>query len=230
MALFGTIAGLFSQRGSKIELMEVDATISETHEASTTLTETEVESGAKINDHVTLNPLSLTIEGAVSENPISIIGAAAGAAASAVGAKVGAAKGALPGAAATVGIASIGGLVSSALSSSSGPKSRAKEDVYDYLMELRNNRQPITVVTGLKEYSNMIITSISIPRTAQTGQILRFTVVMRQVKIVQTVTSAISIDTVKAAADKGKNLGKQATKTASDKTGKGSSVLFKLFH
>jgi uncharacterized protein YcfJ len=222
------LVSLFFQTRAKLSLMELDASLQENHEASATPTENEVEDGAKISDHITLSPLSLSIEGVVSENPISLISSAIGAVAGLIGKQVGKNNGAVAGAAATVGVATVGGLVSGAFSGG-GPKSRKKEDVFTYLLELRDRRQPFTVVTGLKEYDNMVITQVSVPRNSQTGEVLRFSVQLKQIKIIKTSLIEIAIEAAKAGAAKAQNVGKQAAKQTTEKTAKDSSLLFKGF-
>lgn len=65
-----------------------------------------------------------------------------------------------------------------------GGKSRSI-DAYNDLLALQRSREPFTVYTGLKRYENMIMTELSVPRTAQTGNAIHFRCVMRQVTIVK---------------------------------------------
>lgn len=52
---------------------------------------------------------------------------------------------------------------------------------FNTLISLHRQRLPITVVTGLKRYENMVITNLDIPRTVETGQSLTFIVEMQQI-------------------------------------------------
>lgn len=55
----------------------VDAFLKETHTFSSEITEHPIESGGAIVDHVHLKPVSLSIDGIISNTPMSIIGLAA---------------------------------------------------------------------------------------------------------------------------------------------------------
>lgn len=47
---------------------------------------------------------------------------------------------------------------------------------FNQLIRLHQSKQPVTVVTGLKVYTNMAITSLDIPRNLKTGQSLTFNI------------------------------------------------------
>lgn len=57
-------------------------------------------------------------------------------------------------------------------------------DAFNELLELQKKRIPFTVVTGLRRYENMIMTELTVPRTAQTGGAIHFSATMKEVKIV----------------------------------------------
>lgn len=50
--------------------ISVDATVNEEHLTTCDLTENPVEDGAKVTDHVQLNPAELTVEGVISDSPL----------------------------------------------------------------------------------------------------------------------------------------------------------------
>lgn len=52
---------------------------------------------------------------------------------------------------------------------------------FNQLVQLHEQRQVVTVVTGLKVYPNMAITSMSVPRTIKTGQSLTFTIELQRI-------------------------------------------------
>lgn len=60
----------FSQERFTVEL---DAMVSETPEFGATVTKNVVERGAEVNDHVSLSPLILTMEGVISDTPTSLV-------------------------------------------------------------------------------------------------------------------------------------------------------------
>jgi len=54
-------------------------------------------------------------------------------------------------------------------------------DVFNKLIDLHNKREPVTLVTGLKTYANMVITLLEIPRELRTGQSLTFNIELQQI-------------------------------------------------
>ena len=58
-------------------------------------------------------------------------------------------------------------------------------DAFNNLRKLQESRKPFTVITGLKRYTNMIMTDLSVPRTATTGGAIHFRAVMKEIRIVK---------------------------------------------
>jgi hypothetical protein len=52
---------------------------------------------------------------------------------------------------------------------------------FNALIEIHNRRQIIDVVTGIKLYRNMAITSLDVPRTIKTGQTLTFNIELQRI-------------------------------------------------
>ena len=59
-----------------------------------------------------------------------------------------------------------------------------KLEGYEALKKLRDDRQPVTVVSGLETFSNMLINNISIDRNLQNASVLQFSIEFKQAKIV----------------------------------------------
>lgn len=59
-------------------------------------------------------------------------------------------------------------------------------DAYNRLVDIQRKRDPITVITGLRVYSNMILQNISVNRTATTGKAVHFTAELREIRIAGT--------------------------------------------
>lgn len=236
------LISLFTTTRAKISQMDLDVSVSESHEAAATLSQSEIEQGDQITDNVTLLPIKLTIEGVISKTPLNksaLIGSAATALGGAVGAAQRGGNTKLLGAAATVGVASVGGLVSSAfgvgdlegVTDKTGRSSREPSDVWQYLLELRDRRQPFTVVTALRKYDNMILTSVSAPRSAQNTGAFRFTATMEQVKFVSAQQVALIPKAAIPDAAKSTPMGKQGPTQGGDffkNLFKGPSVLSNL--
>lgn len=69
----------------------------------------------------------------------------------------------------------------------------------------------VDIVSGLRVYTNMICTSITLPRSTQTGRSLRFTASFRKIYTVQ--SSVIQINTVSDLNGKAPRVSDQAPKT-----------------
>lgn len=64
---------------------------------------------------------------------------------------------------------------------------------YQELLRLKQAREPITLVTGLDTFENMIIISLSIPRDVQTGADLNFSMTLKKLPIIHSETVKISV-------------------------------------
>lgn len=60
--------------------------------------------------------------------------------------------------------------------------------VFNRLVEIQQRRELVQVVTGLKVYDSMAITSLDVPRSSSTGQALVFTIELQKVIIDNTVS------------------------------------------
>lgn len=122
-----------------------------------------------------------------------------------------------------------------------------KIEGYEALKRLRDDKQPVTVVSGLETFSNMLINNISIDRNLQNASVLQFQIEFKQAKIVssQRVDVSNNVSATKEPATKDRatstqNKGKvqgiddskvqTSTQTASGTTptAKASSIVFKL--
>jgi hypothetical protein len=112
------------------------------------------------------------------------------------------------------------------------------EAAYAILRDLRETGKLITVVTALRTYDNMVMVQLTVPRSAKTGEALRFTAQFKQVRVVQNKVTTITVAKEPKARGKtstGKQVGKpteeakdkSALKGLSDATG-GTDFLKKL--
>lgn len=131
----------------------LDATISETHDFGNEVTSFPVETGADISDHIKRESERITLEGFVTDTPVKYLG----------------------------------GLIGKSLKITDDERVKtAFEELmaiagYDYPDQVAtktaapNTAKVVDIVTGLRVYSNMIMTRLSIPRGARTGTTLQFT-------------------------------------------------------
>lgn len=154
---------VFERTQAKLDTLTLDVSLQEQHAVEADITEHPVEEGANIVDHIRQKPQMLTIEGLITNTPIPDPSAAVA-----------------PHTQNNVNF----------ISRSTGDSSRSGQ-AYQQLMTLFQAGKLLTVVTALKTYQNMALKSVSIPRDATTGHVLRFTATLMEVKQVasaQTVT------------------------------------------
>lgn len=126
--------------------LEFDASIQEDHEAESVVTDFPVEEGADISDHIRPVPERITINGIVSNTPLTLL----------------AVLGSLPGSVDRV------------------------DTAYNVLRKLRDERKLVSVITSLRKYESMAITSFGVSRNASNGDNMNATVSLREVFTAQT--------------------------------------------
>lgn len=172
---------------SSTEIIEFDASVREEHIAEVEVTEHPVESGIAVTDHARPKPLEITIEGVITNTPLNRQQTL-----STTGRGV-----------RQVMTTVRGNQISELLDTSTlsdavqGQPGRA-ENAYKKLCDLRDNPQIVVVVTALKTYQNMIMTSLRVPRDAETGDILRFEARFKEVRQVTNATTVVATKQEKA--------------------------------
>lgn len=121
-----------------------------------------------------------------------------------------------------------------------------KLEGYEALKKLRDDKLPVTVVSGLETFSNMLINNITIDRNLQNASVLQFQIEFKQAKIVSSqrvdVSNNISAtkepktkDRASTTQNKGKVQAKSdtattnGTTTAQQPTQKAKSILKGIF-
>ena len=192
---------------------DIEVTPSITHKMISTVTSNPIEDGSVIADHVSLENRQLTIEGFISEVPLSTVQSETTALATGISSQF------LPGA--------LAGSVVAAF----GQSSNRILDAFLILEELYNNKLPFSIQTGLKLYENMIVTDLTIPRNVETS--LRFTMNMQQLtfatsEIVKVPETTVAQDVAHTASST-QNEGKKTVKEISTNTQtKGQTILRKM--
>ena len=172
------VALVFERTLVQIGAVVLDVSLAEAHSMTNEVTDHPVESGVNIVDHVRPRPDVLKLEGLVSNHPF-------------------------PTSADPLVIRQEQG--QQFISRSATDLTRART-AFEDLRALREAGTLLTVVTGLRTYESMAIESLEVPRDARTGQTLRFTCTLKQVRLAVVQTAAVVQST---RIDKGK----KATKT-----------------
>lgn len=137
----------------------IDMAKTEEHVLDSEATTYPIEDGSDVTDHVRLLPIQVTVEGIVSDTPI--------------GDMVLIRQAELPILA-----------FSDPTTATVVTATRHSEAALAKLKSIRAARRPITIVTALQTYKNMVMTSLSIPLSRETGKALRFNATFQQVEIV----------------------------------------------
>jgi len=212
------MANLFDlQRGKRrvaiisedTELIKIDATISEGHGLTAKATEQSVEDGSDISDHVIKGSRTLSLTGLVSDSPIDLAEVAVGNLAGIAGSIFkGPADAIITGVTAKIG--------SSLISDGKGKPSKS---AFEALESIWEDSLPVSIITGLRTYSNMIMETLDIPRRSDINEALEFRATFRQVTFVISETIDVPKEVIapdaKSAATKIKQ-GKKAAELASN--------------
>lgn len=210
-------------QGGERELLILDAAEEIAHTNEVELTDNPVEEGVDVSDHADIKPKILSFNGIVSEAPIkleqAIIGNVAGASGGVVGNVAGSAAGALV----TTGLSVLGGL----LLNQNGNRA---QDAMNALLELQAKAIPVTIMTGLRDYKNMILTQFSPVEAARNGKSLVFTATFREIRIVSSeqvvLPNKVLDPSVGASGASNINQGKKVAPEANEQvSGRGSSAL-----
>ena len=204
-----------SRKAAKIGELQLDATIQEVHDYKNQVTSFPIEDGSSITDHIKIEPDEFQINGFVTNSPISVF--------QKNNSEV---------------IRNVDGTVDVQNLQRSSAVNNV-ELALDKLLKISGrkveggNTEPelITIVSGLRVYSNMAILSCTIPRNARTGEALEFSARFKQVKTVATETvvfpspKANDKDRAQSTVPKGS----QNTRAAKTEEREAASVLYNIF-
>jgi hypothetical protein len=188
-----------------LDSFPIDCTLEESHDYDAQITEYEVERGSDITDHRRTKPASITIAGLVSDTPLdkSLVIAAVRAASSIYG----------------FGIDAI-----TAVEKIASGDAQLSNLAFQVLKELFDSSTPFTVVTSLRTYEDMMVSSLRISKNQKTGMALPFVVTMKEIRFVDTAITTIAAQPQPPKKKRGHMQGGKASKAATDK----GTAAFKL--
>lgn len=144
--------------GPQLETLTVDASVSETHSFSAQVTEFPVESGAAVSDNVRPNPETLRIEAFISDFPLLNAGR---------------------------NQTSSGGIQGSQRPTK---RTEASGEILTKLRRLQTEGIPVEVFTGLRNYADMILETIEVPRDKSLKNGIRANLSFKKIRVVKTQT------------------------------------------
>lgn len=193
-------AFLFRSQPTTIDSIELGCSISETHTSKVEVTEHPVEEGFAVTDHARPMPDEVSIEGLVTDTPLSRAQQRR-----------------------TVEAFGITFESASEAEHIRGQPGYAAQ-AYAKLLDLHDHPRLITIVTELRRYENMLMTSLAVPRNKDVGDSLRFTASFKTVRIV---SNKLTVAKKTRTAPKKVSTGKQVTKKTEEPTRK-KSIAFQL--
>jgi len=157
-----------------IDSIVLDASLKEEHTGEVEVTDHPVEQGAAVTDHARPKPEELTIEGVVSNTPLNALQTSRAVTYEGVPFTTSAASNAVRG------------------------KPGNAESAYTQLLDLKEGKRLLTIVTALRTYENMLMTSLKVPRDAQTGDVLKFEAKFKSIRIVTNAVTVVATQKPKA--------------------------------
>ena len=214
-----SLSYLAGEDADALELLKIDATRAEEHSFRAKATQHEVEDGANISDHVIKTGRIVTLDGIISDNPISVAAAAIGNIAGLTGSLV---EG-IGGAVATGAVSKLG----SELIANGSKPSKDALDILEYIYE---ESIPLMIATSIKTYTNMIMEDLRIPRSSRNANSLEFKATFREARIVESEVVDIppAATTVDGAIEEQKGGKKPSVEPDAQTQASGSTLLFKL--
>lgn len=211
----------FRENNSDTDILPIDCTVSRSTNFENELTQHPVEDGPDVTDHIRSKPITMQIEGIISESPLGIEGQKAGlvsSGASYANRAVGGFKGA---AGSTIVGAGAGKLGAKLFQSGGSPAELGRKALENLITQKIRFR----IAIGTRILDNMVMTRLSIPEDNQIGQALKFTATIQQIMVVtgETVLIEKISSSVAHTAGKKTNLGAQATTEATSQ--KKTSIL-----
>lgn len=150
--------------------LKFDATVSDSHESTATITEHPVEEGAAISDHIRPDLDRVSLQVVVSNKPITApTDHNDGVSGTNQAVELGSSRGESP--------------IRAQVLVFDGALTRVRS-VYEELLDLKNRAVPVRVLTSLREYEDMAIARVSPIREAVSGNSLVATVDFKQVLVV----------------------------------------------
>jgi len=141
--------------------------LSEIHNTQIRLTKNPVEVGADITDNAIIEPVKLNIIATVTDSPL---GAAA--------------------------LGRIVDLVTGLFGTSTSQNLTRSNAAYNALIQLQNEREPISVQTKLKLYENMIITNVNCPQDKDSSRIVEMFISLEEIRLVNTEVTILEADSL----------------------------------
>jgi hypothetical protein len=201
---------LHYQTPDKQTIIPIDAVISENTRFPSEATKHETENGSIMTDHIIKQPKTISIDGVVSDDPITLE-------ALGIGVSIGLLGSTIKEDTTIVPAIIAGKLGADIINSSAG--SRRSTKAKDALEEIYETKSLISIVSATSTFINMVMISLDINKSPNNRNSLQFTSTFQEILIASSETVLIAdnakSEDVQASDANITDLGKQATKPAS---------------
>jgi len=204
-SLFYRTSGYF------VDSIQFDLIVSEDHSLEASVTEHPVENGATVNDHVRSLPRKGSLTGLVTNYPLKGAPALPQWFLEKLG---GMSRNYLDTLAAQYGIRRETGPTAADFEALPRPENRAM-NTWTLFKDLMAKRTPVSIITGLEKYTDVVVTKVSTSRSSSTGDALEFRVEFQEIQFVTLTEVALTSTTSPL------NLSTAANKQAAPKVKKG---------
>lgn len=182
-------------KGTAVEALDIDATLSIGESLTAQATEHPVETGGVISDHVIAKPKTLRLEGIISATPLPTQATSR-----------------------DFGFDSFSNPLLDIEGQGISPPDRFRaQDALETLRTIHAAKLPVTVGTGIHSpdiaqdfHNNLIIETLEFPRDPTTGDALRFTATLKEITTVESATVALQKSQKPGKVSKGKQSPKKA--------------------
>lgn len=204
-SLFYRTSGYF------VDSIQFDLIVSEDHSIESTVTEHPVENGATVNDHVRNLPRKGSLTGLVTNYPLKGAPALPQWFLDKLGSM---SRNYLDTMAAQYGIRRETGPTAADFEALPRPENRAA-NTWTLFKDLMSRKTPVSIITGLEKYTDVVVTKVSTSRSSSTGDALEFRVEFQEIQFVTLTEVALTSTTSPL------NLSTPANKQAAPKVKKG---------
>lgn len=151
-----------------IAAVTLDASIEESHHSSVDSTDSPIENGPDVTDHLRVKPDQITIKGIVTNYPLDSYQGT------------------------TTGSTTVNGNAVTNGTGTAATLPGADRTAHEAFLALKGSPTLITVVTSLHTYTKMALTDYTATRNSEHGQDLTFTMTLKEIQVVQNQTVQIA--------------------------------------
>ena len=161
-------------------VIDIDATMEEVHSFSSKATVHEIEDGSDMSDHIINKGRKVVIRGIKSDDPFTL-------AAIGITTAAGITSNLFSGLSSALVVGAGGALVGAGRVVANKVRNQGlpSQNVYKVFEEIYEKKHTVEIITALKQYNNMVLENLSVPRTVRNSRSLTFNATFKNVNFAQ---------------------------------------------